>query len=435
MGTGQLTVAGPIRPRSPDERSIISKFVGKIRTWLGNGGSWGALSPLMAAHGWSDPRWWSDDPDDWPTRPTEWEALGLPPFGRGIDLIASTIAGVEINAYRHDRQDQIDLKMDPQPELLRDPDPVTTPWGWKYAMVNDLILYGNHFAFLGDPNPDGWPRWLEPLDVTSVDVAINQSGVWWRVNGEIVPYGDLFHISAGNRSGYLLGRGALAQYGGALGGALDVDRHAGRYFRRGGLPTAVLKVNDPDFQQDKATELKRKYMDTIGGRSREPLIIPGHYEFTPVVSDAEQQQLVEARTWDATVIAMILGIPSSYLGLQGPSMTYSNQETQDIGFIRDTVDRWAKPIEYAVTKWLLPNGQRAKFDWANRMRTDSKTKIEVTAAEVTAGVLTKEEARREYDRPPLPEEEQPQDLAQAAIEDADASMQLEDVSAAEAMEG
>lgn len=403
-GTGTVTVARPIRPRVPGERSTISKFIEKVRGALSRGAMWGA-GLTAAGSGWSDPRWWSDNPDDWPLRPTEVEALGLPPFGRGIELISSTIAGVDLIAYRYDKVDAIDVRLDPQPELLRDPDPISTPWNWKYALVNDMILYGNHFAFLGPPNADGWPRWLEPIDVTAVDVAVNETGIWWRVNGEIYPYGDLFHINAGNRSGYLLGRGLLLQYADALGGVLETDRHASRYFRRSGLPTAVIKVTDSDLTQPQADQIKAKYVSAFSGRSKEPMIIPGHYEFTPVVSDAEKQQLVEARTWDATIVAMILGIPAAKLGLQGTSMTYSNIEMEDIAFVRDTVNRWGQPLENAVTKWLLPAGQKAKLDWLGRLRTDSKTRAEVIKIERDAGVLEINEARRMLQRPPIDEPE------------------------------
>ena len=58
-------------------------------------------------------------------------------------------------------------------------------------------------------------------------------------------------------------------------------------------------------------------------------------------------------------------------------MTYQNVETADIGWIKDSVSRWAQPIEAVVSKVLLPRGQRARFDWAGRLRTDQKTQVEV----------------------------------------------------------
>ena len=50
----------------------------------------------------------------------------------------------------------------------------------------------------------------------------------------------------------------------------------------------------------------------------EAIIIPATATVTPLQSDAQAQQLVEARTWNAQLQAMMLGIPSHMLGLPGP---------------------------------------------------------------------------------------------------------------------
>ena len=412
-GTGEIIVAHPTRPKVPGERSTISRIVDRIRAMVSRGS--GFVSPWLAAgSGWSDPRWWSNDLDDCLPIVTELTALGLPPFGRGVELIASTVAGVDLVGYRYDKAAQIDVKLDPQPELLRDPDRLSTPWNWKYAIVNDLILFDNHFSFLGEPNAQSWPRWLEPINVEAVDIGVDRDPksdtygmIFWRVDGQTYPYGSILHINAGNRSGYLLGRGAIAQYRDALSGILSTSEHSANYFRRGGLPSAVISVDDPDLSAEAAEDIKSKYEAAMSGRRRRPLVIPKIYEFTPVVSDAEKQQLVESRTWDAGLVAMILGIPAHYLGLPGTSMTYTNIESADIGFVRDTVDRWAKPFEGSVTKWAMPYGQTARFDWTGRMRTDSKTRAEVLGLEITAGITTVDEARRMLHKRPLTEAEKP----------------------------
>lgn len=413
IGTGSITVANAITPKPPGERSIISRIVEKIRGLVSAG--YGYTAPWLAAgSGWQDPRWWTDDLDDMAPVITELTALGLPPFGRGVELIASTIAGVDLVAHRYDTTKQIDVRLPIQPSVLTDPDPMSPVWNWRYGVINDLILYGNHFSFLGSFNATGWPTSLIPIDIDAVGIGIDRDEnsptfgmVFWTVNGKPYRFGDLFHISAGNRSGQILGRGAIQQYRDALSGVLSTDTHSANYFRRGGLPSAVIRVDDPDLSPEGAEEIKDKYETAMSGRRRRPLVIPKIYEFTPVVSDAEKQQLVEARTWDAQLVAMILGIPAHYLNLPGTSMTYQNIEQADIGFVRDTVDRWAKPVEGATSKWLLPAGQTARFDWKVRMRTDAKTRAEVDKIDIDSGVITIDEARQARDLPPLPPKPDP----------------------------
>ena len=141
--------------------------------------------------------------------------------------------------------------------------------------------------------------------------------------------------------------------------------------------------------------------------TREPVILPSGYVLTPVVSNAEQAQLVESRQWNAAAVAMMLGIPSYKLGLAGPSMTYQNIESADIEFVRDSVDRYAHPLSEAFTKWLMPRGTTVAWDYAGRMRADASTTAEVVGSLVTSGLLTVNEGRAMIGRAPLPEADQP----------------------------
>jgi len=136
--------------------------------------------------------------------------------------------------------------------------------------------------------------------------------------------------------------------------------------------------------------------------NREPVVMPTGYTLTPVVSNAEQAQLVESRRWGAEMVAIMLGIPSWKLGLPGPTMTYQNVETADIDFVRDGVDRYSAPIAAAFTKLLMPAGTSVRFDWTSRQRADATTTANTLTAYVGAGILTKDEARTVLGRPPLP---------------------------------
>jgi HK97 family phage portal protein len=135
--------------------------------------------------------------------------------------------------------------------------------------------------------------------------------------------------------------------------------------------------------------------------SREPVVLPQGYTLTPVMSNAEQAQLVESRTWNAETTAMLLGIPGWKLGLPGPSMTYQNVETADIDFVRDCVDRYARPLAAAFGKWLMPRGVVVEFDYAGRMRADQRTTADVLTTYTGAGLMTTDEARSMLGRPPL----------------------------------
>lgn len=334
--------------------------------------------------------------------PSEADAMGLPPFGRGVALLANAVAGTSWRAMRWDPVQGVDVRIPDQPAVLVDPDPTTDPWQYRWSAVEDLILYGNHFALFGDIDFRTLrPGWLVPLPAHDVwIIADPETGAWsFTVAGEMFGADELLHVSAGNRSGAALGRGALTQYAEALGGVVAADSYAGSYFAGGTLPPAVLQ-SPTVLTQDQGEELKVKWRAMT--TTREPVVLPMGYVLTPVVSNAEQAQLVESRQWNAAAVAMMLGIPSYKLGLAGPSMTYQNIESADIEFVRDSVDRYAHPLSESFSKWLMPRGTTVAWDYAGRMRADQSTLSTVLTTYTGAGVLTIDEARAMIGRAPLP---------------------------------
>jgi HK97 family phage portal protein len=333
---------------------------------------------------------------------TEAEALAMPPFGRGVALLANAVASTSWHAARWDAALGVSVKIPDQPAVVTNPFPNTTPWNYRWAATEDGILYGNHFALYGDPDSSNsyWPKFLVPIPADQVWVLSNpETGAWsWTWNGSEISPADLLHVPYGNRSGEILGRGVLYQYAMTLGGYVAAEDHAGAYFAGGALPPAVLQ-SPTVLTQTQAADLKTSWRAMTS--TREPVILPMGYVLTPVVSTAVEAQLVEARTWNASLVAMMLGIPPWKLGLAGPTMTYQNVETADIDFIRDSADRYGAPLAAAFTKYLVPAGNTVVFDYAGRMRADQSTTATVLTAYTGAGILTKDEARATIGRPPL----------------------------------
>jgi HK97 family phage portal protein len=338
---------------------------------------------------------------DGPAPAGERAALSLPPFGRGVALLANAVAGTEWRAMRWDADLGVAVRVADQPAVLVDPDPSTTPWHYRWAAIEDLILYGNHFALYGDLDFRTLrPGWLVPLPADDVWIIVDpENGDYaFTVGGELLTADSLLHVSAGSRSGEVLGRGVLAQYGDSLGGYLAAETHAGNYFAGAALPPAVLQ-SPTVLTQAQAGELKAKWRAMTS--DREPVVLPSGYVLTPIVSNAESAQLVESRTWNAQAVAMMLGIPSYKLGLPGATMTYQNIESADIEFVRDSVDRYGRPLSEAFSKWLMPRSTSVAWDYAGRMRADAQATANVVGSLVGSGVLTVDEARAMIGRGPL----------------------------------
>lgn len=372
-----------------------------------------------------------DPPPIPPAHPaTEPEAMGLPAFGRAVELLANAAASTGWYARRTNPTTGLIERVPEQPSILTDPYPVTTPWNYKWAAINDLVLYGNHFALYGDLDwRTGRPGWLIPLPADEVWIMTHQAYPgWyaWSYAGIQFDVDELLHVSAGYRSGEVLGLGVLEQYGVWLGGVTAAEDYSRDTFAAGALPPAVLTSRQVQNQDD-ADVLKAKWRDLV--HKREPVVLPDGTNLTPVVGNAEQQQLVEARTWNAQQVANAVGVPGWKLGLDGPSMTYQNIVDADVDWIRDSVDRWARPLTAAITKWLLPSGTEATWDYAGRVSSDQRTTADLLTKYTGAGIYTIDEARAVLEKPPLPAEAPHVDPDPNPEEDVDES-DVEDQAAA-----
>lgn len=343
-----------------------------------------------------------------PRRATERQALGIPPFGRAVALLCNALAGTGWYARRRNPGTGLVERVPDQPGILTDPDPLSTPWHYRWAAGEDLILYGNHFALMGEPDwRTGRPGWVVPIPAHDVWVITDPSRpVWyrWAVGGVTFDPDELLHVSAGARSGELLGRGVLEQYGWWLGGVVAAEDYSRDTFAAGALPPAVITSKQVQSQTD-ADDLKAKWRNLTS--TREPVILPDGTELKPVVGNAADQQLVEARTWNAQQVANAVGVPGYKLGLPGATMTYQNIVDADVDWVRDGVDRWAQPLTATITKWLLPAGTEAVWDYAGRARADQRTTQTLLTGYTGAGILTVDEARGVLERPPLPAEREP----------------------------
>lgn len=347
---------------------------------------------------------WTPPQTGGPAPATESDALGFPPFGRGVEMLAAAVAGTAWFAAKWQPEYGIWQRLGDQPLVMGDPYPAASSglWQYRYETVRDMIIYGNHFAeYLDLDTRTSRPAALVPIHPTRCGYVTHPDlGWYWVVDGKPRNVGDLFHISAGAESDSIVGRGVLAQYKHSLGGVAAAENHAGGYFTGGGLPPAVISPTQK-LTKPQTADFKSAWRDLM--TTREPVIMPQGWTMEPVVSSAQEQQLVEARTWNAQLAAMVLGIPAHMLGLQGPSMTYSNVETADIGWIRDTVSRWTDPIAGAFSKWLLPAGTELRWDFASRMRSDVKTTAEVVALLYDAELISQDEGRAMISRPPMEE--------------------------------
>lgn len=328
----------------------------------------------------------------WAPYVSEWMARGVPALTAGMRLISGVVMQLPL------RQKRGDLVLDPPATIISNPTPGANRCLADFVdeYVSDVLLYGNYAALLGPLDSTGWPAYLIPMDVTQVSVARDEK-TWRPVYAlagvdEPLPDDRVFHVAIDKRSGELTGRGILPTMAGAISAALAADAYAGRYFTESGAPSGVITDTRPNLTQEQATELKTKWLQAVSGTPT-PVVVPASTTFTPLAADADKAQLVQARQWDATMVAMILGVPPFLLGIETQRHTYTNAETEFGRFVSTTILRLLRPLEQQLTSQCLPRGNTAEFWTGALLRADTATRTQSAVSLYQAEVITLEEAR------------------------------------------
>jgi len=325
-----------------------------------------------------------------------WSALSVPGVWRGVNLIASAIAGLPIDAVRNNQ-------VIPTPPILSRPNPPETRFTTIQAAVASAIIDGNFYAVLGPLGPNGYPETIYPVDPMRVKCKYEDGRRVYEIDHVRFDQSEIMHVPGFTMPGEHIGVGLLTAQRQGLGMSIAVNEYAARYFNGGTTPSVVLHTENPDLSQEDADLIKQKWLMHYGGRSREPAVLGG-IKVEPLTDNAGDSQLVESRQFDLTEIANMLGIPPYYLGAPNSSRTYSNVQEEQMQLLRFALMPWIVRFEQALSD-LLPRGQVARFNVDAFLRPATLDRYQAHKIGIDAGFLTVDDVRKIEDLEPLEGEE------------------------------
>jgi hypothetical protein len=143
-----------------------------------------------------------------------------------------------------------------------------------------------------------------------------------------------------------------------------------------------------------------------------PLLLEGGLEAKRIGLTAQESQYIEARAFQLQDIARIFRIPDVLLGIsQGKSSTYASAEQFFLSYCKYTLQPWCHRIEQSIHRDLLAPSEATdlfvKHDLDSLTRADLQTRYAAHAAGITAGFLTRNEARQMEHLPTLPGLDEP----------------------------
>ena len=312
-------------------------------------------------------------------------------------LIADTVSMLPVVSLRGTE------RLEPQPSILRRPDPAEPRRATIEKIVNSLTGRGNAFLYVSDYDRDGFPLYVRVIDPARVTAVLDPDGqrvAQWQINGQAVPFNRIKHIPLMLDPGPI-GTGPLLACRDAFATLTGLWGFAASYWEDGGTPPYALK-HPRRLTAEQADELTTQWTDAR--RKRRPAFLSdgiGLETFTqPSAADA---LLLDGLNYFDAALARAFGCPPSILNtLSQSSLTYATTNEEMRRWLSTSIGpTYLTRIEAAFSDFL-PRGQVAVFDTSNLLRTDYSARVTTGTAAVAAGLITVDEWRAQEGLPPLP---------------------------------
>lgn len=162
-----------------------------------------------------------------------------------------------------------------------------------------------------------------------------------------------------------------------------------------GVPSGVLKVSTPNYDETKAEALRARWMQQHGGDKRGVAVLNAGVDFTPLQLSVVDADLVNAKGSWLVDVAHAFGLSASWLDTStgtGSNLTYANLGERRRDLLDHTLSIHSRRLEDLVSA-LLPFGTSMRVDWTGYLATDPREQIDFVTAGLAEGWLTIAEAR------------------------------------------
>ncbi|XCB29635.1 phage portal protein [Arcanobacterium hippocoleae] len=257
--------------------------------------------------------------------------------------------------------------------------------------VSSLAQRGNAF----------WKIIRQGYEILDLEV-LNPLRVWawddekgrrhYSIDGKEIKPTDLCHLRLTHMPGEVMGVGPIQACAPAIQGAVETDRYAAQWTSTAGAPPGIL-TTDQDLSKEQANKYKAQANQTL--QYNQGIAVMGKgLQYKRLIFTPAELQFIDAQKNSVTRIARMFGIPAKMLlaSVDGSSDTYSNVETENQQFLRQTIMCYLAEIEDALT-WLAPRGQHVRFNVDGLLRSDTKTRYEAHQIGLNAGFLSVDEVR------------------------------------------
>ncbi|ORB57625.1 phage portal protein [Mycolicibacterium rhodesiae] len=333
---------------------------------------------------------------------SEHNMMGVAAVWRCVHIIAGGIATLPLRAIRE--HNGITERV---PSWLDNPAGGLTRFELIQTTVAHLLLWGN--AYLAHVyGGAGQLMGVSPIHPSAVGIDVDDQGrKSYRVsllNGTTEMFTDatLTHIKGVSTDGICgLSPLQLARNG-AFGTALAADQGAANFHGHGPTISAIASF-DESTTKDDAKELAAQIDGGLTGPANAGRIgfINRNIQIHPFMVSNEDSQWLESRAFQKSEIATWFGVPDSLVGLSEKQSSWGTGIAEMHKAMASwTFKLWSSPLEDRLSL-ILPPAVRAEFDYRALLSPAPEAEIGLLIAQVGAGLMSTNEARRVLNLPPI----------------------------------
>lgn len=346
---------------------------------------------------------------------TERTAMGISAVYACIGLIGGALASLPLPIYRRTADGRERVNHDVWWLLNEQPCTcMSAAVMWEY-LAWSLLLHGDAFAMIQRASPlSPTIVGFEPVHPLSVQVQeVNERLIYTVVDCDetlVIDQDDMLHIPGLGFDG-LRGMSPL-RYAArqTFGLSLAAEEYSARFFSQGARPDYII-TTEASMNADQQKLFRESWMARYAGLANShipALLAGGKSDVKALTLSPEEAQLMAMRTFQATDIARIYGIPPHMIGIVEKTTSWGTGiEQQGIGFVKYTLQRHLVKIEQEINRKVFRKSLQffAEFNTAGLERGDIKARNEsyrIAAGRAgEPGWMTINEIRKLENLPPV----------------------------------
>lgn len=331
-------------------------------------------------------------------------ALGLVPVYAATGLIADQFAASPVAVFDKSASG-VPIRASVQPNLVRDPGVGGLDvYSWKHQAIASCLLRGNAYGLIPEFDNRGQPNKVLWLNPTYVEIDESGAVPQFFYNGRLIERTSLIHIPAYVQAGSVKGLSPLGLFKAQIETADQAQQFGKNWFKRGGIPSGVLKNTAKSLTADQASQTKARFKASVS--ASEPFVTGSDWDYTAITVPGGEAQFISTLKLTATQFAAIYRVAPEDVGGEssGSSLTYKSLEQDQIRFAMRTLRPWTTRFEAVLDRYLT-GGQYMRFNLDASARADLSTRMTAHAAAIASGIETISEARALEERAPLTPEQ------------------------------